>query len=295
MHLHHLFFVWVCVCVCVCVCGGVTLRLAFGRLGPHVRELSLCFPASTAFHPVSMASPLKADVFARELSNHPDQTKVSFVLNGLRNGVKLGFHSPQRLQSAKRNKPSVNQHADVVDNYLAHEVALHRVAGPFPLPSLPNLHVSSFGFIPKKGQPGKWRLIVDLSSPGALSVNDGINAEDFSLQYIRVDQIISMISKYGRGALVAKFDLEAAYRNIAVHPSDRYLLGVKWHNLYYVDLALPFRLRSAPFIFYSVAEMVEWILLNSHNVSDLLHYLDDFITAGPRDSNQCAQNLASSL
>ena len=90
-----------------------------------------------------------------------------------------------------------------------------------------------------------------------------------------------MISKYGRGALMAKFDVEAAYRNIAVHPSDRYLLGMKWRNLYYVDLALPFGLRSAPFIFNSVAELVEWILLNSHNVSDLFQNLDDFITAGP--------------
>ena len=82
----------------MCVCGGVTLRLACGGLGPHVRELSLCFPASTAFHPVSMVSPLKADVFARELLNHPDQTKVSSVLNGLRNGVKLvlGGSSPPK-------------------------------------------------------------------------------------------------------------------------------------------------------------------------------------------------------
>ena len=106
-----------------------------------------------------------------------------------------------------------------------------------------------------------------------------------------------MISKYGRGALMSKFYVEAAYRNIAVHPSDRYLSGMKWRNLYYVDLALPFGLRSAPFIFNSVAELVEWILLNSHNVSDLLHYLDDFITAAPPplpDSNQCAQNLATS-
>ena len=58
-------------------------------------------------------------------------------------------------------------------------------------------------------------------------------------------------------------------------------------------LALPFELRSAPFIFNSVAEMVEWILLNSYNVCDL-HYLDDFFTAGPCDSNLCAQNLATS-
>ena len=136
---------------------------------------------------------------------------------------------------------------------------------------------------------------MDLSSPSGLSVNNGIDPDEFSLQYITVDQIIRMISKYGSGALIAKFDVEAAYRNIAVHPSDRYLLGLKWRNHYYVDLALPFGLRSAPYIFNSVADLVEWILLNAQNVSDLLHYLNDFITAGPLDSNQCAENLATSL
>lgn len=149
--------------------------------------------------------------------------------------------------------------------------------------------------IPKRGQPGKWRLITDLSSPQGLSVNDGINPEEFFLQYIKLDQIIGMVSKYGQGDLMAKFDVEAAYRNIAVHPSDRHLLGMRWRNHYYVYLALPFGLRSAPFFFNSVADVVEWILLNSHNVSDLLHYLDDFITAGPPNSDLCARNLSTSL
>ena len=63
----------------------------------------------------------------------------------------------------------------------------------------------------------------------------------------------------------------------------------------YVDLALLFGLRSVPYIFNSVVGMVEWILLNTHNVSALLHYLDDFITAGPPDTNQCAENLATSI
>ena len=57
-----------------------------------------------------------------------------------------------------------------------------------------------------------------------------------------VDQIILMVSKYGPGALMAKFDVEAAYRNIAVHPEDRFLLGMKWRGKYFVDLALPFGL-----------------------------------------------------
>ena len=41
--------------------------------------------------------------------------------------------------------------------------------------------------------------------------------------------------------------------------------------------------------------MVEWILLHRHHLSDLLHYLDDFITAGPPNSTQCALNLQTAL
>ena len=73
----------------------------------------------------------------------------------------------------------------------------------------------------------------------------------------------------------------------------RQLLGMKWHDQFHVDLVLPFGLRSAPFIFNSVADMVEWILVNSYQIPHLLHYLDDLITAGPPRSLQCAQNLAT--
>ena len=82
-----------------------------------------------------------------------------------------------------------------------------------------------------------------------------------------MDQIIRLVSGLGKGALMAKFDVESAYRNVPVHPSDRYLLGMKWRNQYYVDLALPFGLRSAPFIFNAIADMVEWILVHSGTTS----------------------------
>ena len=124
-------------------------------------------------------------------------------------------------------------------------------------------------------------------------MNEGINPNDYPLQYIRVDDIIKMVSKFGQGALMAKFDVEAAYRNLAVHPSDRYLIGMKWRSMFYVDLALSFGLRSAPYIFNSVADLVEWILLNNYHLPDLLHYLDDFITAGPPNSPQCENNLST--
>lgn len=76
----------------------------------------------------------------------------------------------------------------MVDAYLASEVRLGWVLGPFVYPPVQNLHMSSFGVIPKKGQPGKWHLIVDLSSPHGHSVNDAIDQDSWHLQYM--DDII---------------------------------------------------------------------------------------------------------
>ena len=146
---------------------------------------------------------------------------------------------------------------------------------------------------PKKGQIGKWRLIVDLSSPRG-QVLTMVLTQMSSPCTTSNDQIIRMVAKYGHRAQMAKFDVEAAYRNVAVHPEDRYPLGMKWRSQFYVDLALPFRLRSAPYIFNAVADMVKWILINKYNVGDLRHYLDDFIKAGPASSDQCANNLQTS-
>lgn len=63
---------------------------------------------------------------------------------------------------------------------------------------------------------------------------------------MKVDDIIAGIMSLGRGTLLAKFDVESAYRIIPVHRDDRYLLGMQWHGNYFVDMALPFGLRSVP-------------------------------------------------
>ena len=64
-----------------------------------------------------------------------------------------------------------------------------------------------------------------------------------------------------------------------------------WRDCYYIDLTLPFGLRSAPAIFNTVADSFHWCLVNNWNVLDLLHYLDDYFTLGPPKSNICASRL----
>ena len=153
----------------------------FFAMGLVIYLSMLCVSFPAALPSVSAVTPLVAEQFAWELRFHPQQPQLDFVLDGIRHGFKLGFSPSQKLKSAKKNKPSATQHASVIDAYLANEVSLGRVAGPFNSPPFPNLQLSSFGVIPKKGQPGKWRLIVDLSSPWGASVNDGISADEFTL------------------------------------------------------------------------------------------------------------------
>ena len=78
----------------------------------------------------------------------------------------------------------------------------------------------------------------------------------------------------GRGALIAKLDVKAAYRLIPVHPEDRPLLGIEWRGAQYVDAMLPFGLCSAPKIFTAVADGLEWIL-RQRGIRHIDHYLDD--------------------
>ena len=92
--------------------------------------------------------------------------------------------------------------------YLKEECAQGRIIR-MGMPEAVGLHFSPFGVIPKGHQTGKWRLIVDLSSP---HVNDGIDSEVCTLSYIRVDDVAKTILALGRGALMTKVDIRNAYR-----------------------------------------------------------------------------------
>ena len=176
-----------------------------------------------------------------------------------------------------------------VTEFLQTELKAKRIIGP--LPDIPEVQISRFGVIPKQGQPGKWRLILDLSSPHERSVNDGVAPHLCSIRYATVDDAVSRILQLGKNALLAKIDIEHAYRNIPIHPSDRRLLGMSWEGKLYVDTVLPFGLRSAPKIFSALADTLEWIALRE-GVSKLIHYLDDYLTMGREGTAECSVNLS---
>ena len=193
------------------------------------------------------AFPFRLEAWSHCLSSHPDSEYVSYILRGLEQGFRTGFdYSRFGCRRARRNM-SARQNASVVDEYLREEESLGRVV-PVKA-SGRGVQISPFGVIPKSHQPGKWHLIVDLSSPHGVSVNDGIDKQLSSLSYSRIDDAARRVLQTGTGTLWAKLDLQRAYRVIPVHGNDRHLLGMRWNGRVCLDTALPFGLRSAPKIF----------------------------------------------
>lgn len=87
--------------------------------------------------------------------------------------------------SAAKNMHSARAHPEPIDCYVREELGgghILRISG-----GEVGIHVSRFGVIPKPHQPGKWRLITDLSSPKGCSVNDGVSPTQCSVLYALVD------------------------------------------------------------------------------------------------------------
>lgn len=88
--------------------------------------------------------------------------------------------------------------------------------------------------MPKKAS-GEFRLIHHLSYPEGNSINDHIPDHLCTVQYQSVDTAISLIQQLGPGALLAKTDIENAYKQVPIHPTDFELLGFRIGNDYYYD------------------------------------------------------------
>ena len=245
------------------------LRLIGGNPGSYI-VIPLAFARRQA------PTPLQPRAWEEALHQHPDRSFVDYILQGMRGGFQVGFqHGQVALKPAKRNIPSAYEQPQVVDKYLRTECQMGRIMGPFISMPVPELHVNRFGVIPKKSQPGKWHLIVDLSAPKGHSVNDGISEAVCSLRYPFFDLATRLLLDHGPGAAMSKLDIKEAYRMVPVHPADWVLLGMRWQGAYFVDTRLPFGLRSAPKIFTAIADALQWILLQ-RGIQNLIHYLDDF-------------------
>ena len=143
---------------------GDTPRLATtARINP-----SLCLPAGI-----------------EGLVSYPDQAFASFLLQEIQSGFQSGVPANAVTRSATRNLQSAGEHSLIVQQYLDREEHLGRVQriSAHEEALLPTLQMRPFGVIPKRYQPDKWCLIIDLSSPHGHSINDAISKDLSSVSY----------------------------------------------------------------------------------------------------------------
>ena len=75
--------------------------------------------------------------------------------------LKVSTHGQLSCHRVNASGPSLVARSTYLDQYLRTELEKGRVAGPFSIVPIPNLHISRFGIVPMTYQPGKWRLILD--------------------------------------------------------------------------------------------------------------------------------------
>lgn len=209
------------------------------------------------------------------LREHLDRRAVNFVVQGFIHGFDLGFKGDFTvLNTRPRNLLSARSVPTKVNEAIQKELERGHTSGPFRYPPFNNTHCSPLGSAPKPD--GSVRLILDLSSPRGDAVNEGINQDEFSCTYTRFDDAVSLLRTRGRGAWMAKADIQHAFRLCPVRPDLWWLLCYQWGGSFYVDTRLPFGARSSPYNFNCFAILLAWVLRNSGKIRWLLHYLDDF-------------------
>ena len=236
-------------------------------------------------------TPLDIGAWQKVLSIVPDPALARYICSSLENGFRVGFKWGSPLKPARSNLESASAHSEAVNEFIRKEFSLGRLLGPFHRTAdLSSLQVNSIGVVPKGHNTGKWRLITDLLFPHGASVNDGMNPLFCSLCYTTVDEIAAVVECLGLGTMLAKIDVESAYRLLPVHPQDRILQAIFCEGQLYIDTVLPFGLRSAAKMFNAVADALNWHLKKA-GVEFVEHCLDDYIIMGSPGTSQCQDSL----
>ncbi|KAJ1202080.1 hypothetical protein NDU88_005883 [Pleurodeles waltl] len=123
------------------------------------------------------------------------------------------------------------------------------------------------------------------------SVNEGLAQDLCSVQYTTFDEALGMLQKLAKGALMAKADIESAFRLLSVHPEDTRLLEFTFEGQYFLDLCMPMGCSIACPVFESFSRFLEWAVKDVADTDEVLHYLDDFLFMGPAGSTACGKAL----
>jgi hypothetical protein len=234
-------------------------------------------------------TPLRAETWHHHLQTYKDPAWAHRLVHDIIHGVDIGYRGRRSLRITSPNFTDTEAEEEAVSLDITNEVALGRIAGPYPSPPYAHYRCSPIKTVAKKGSAAKYRIIHHLSYPHGRSVNS--STADWPCPLARFAQAVDIVRRLGRGCYMAKADVKAAYRAIAIRPADWPLLGMHWKGQYYFHRTLPFGLRSSCHLWERYATAAEWIVTNVYGVPDIIHYVDDFFLAAVTGET-CQLNLS---
>ena len=210
----------------------------------------------------------------------PEQTKA--ILHAIEFGAPIEFEGNRMMVRSSENHGSLAEHSAAVRAIIQADVAAGKKAGPFDSPLLADgrtISVSPLGAVTKTGST-KVRVIHDLSFPrvGGTSINAGI--DNPYLPISSFGHAARAVVALGRGCLLIKLDVEAAYKQVPVDPKDWHLLGFMFEGKFYYERVLPFGLRSSCRLWDMFAAALHFFCENLLGMSSpkfVVHYVDDFL------------------
>lgn len=247
-------------------------------------------PARCPHTGIETITPLIAQKWAELLlaARYPSLEGAVTLVQCLRDGVSLGYDGQRSTGAIGGNLRTASQNPEAIDNDIAKQLALGRRRGPYETAPLPAFRANPLGVVFRRAG-SKPRVIHHLSWPRD---GDSVNASvrEFDVRLDAFDRAVSALRTCGRGAHMAKIDIEAAYRCIPVRPEDWALQGMRWRGKYYFDIVVQFGLASATAIFEWYSSAAEFIVRRLRSVRHLLHYVDDFFLLHPHKDG-CEREL----
>ncbi|KAJ1162687.1 hypothetical protein NDU88_003154 [Pleurodeles waltl] len=242
--------------------AGTQQPTALKGPGQISQQVSMSVPSSPdcpeSQHNTIAPSPIIFSTLAHILKGYPRPVERELLFRGFSEGFRIPYLGPAVTRGAN-NLRSAMEAPGVVQEKLAKELQLGRVAGPFTQPPHPNFIVSPLGIVPKKEQ-GKYRMSHHLSYPKGSSVNDYLEEGTCSVCHASFDEAIDLVRTAGKGALMAKADIESAFRLLPVHLSSFHLLGMQWAGQYFYDKCMPMGCAVSCSLFKTFACFLEWAL-----------------------------------
>jgi hypothetical protein len=163
-------------------------------------------------------------------------------------------------------------------------------SGPFTEEEVP-AGAKISGIMTRQKPNGSVRIILNLSAPKGMSVNDGINSEEFPAVMSSTGKWLEVLHKAGRGCRMCKNDWADAYKHISTRAEDVDLQWFCWLEKFFVELCLVFGAASSPGIYDLVAKVVLDLVNRTAGMRPefVCQHLDDVCAAAPKGSSMLAR------